>query len=316
MAWHHARYINKIIEEGKAEYPIPMFVNAWLQQSNMAWPGTYPSGGPLPQVHDVWQAGAPASDLSRRTLYIQQFEETCQRWTCDGNPLFIPETSANAANAFMAFTKYNAFGYSPFGIERSVGPDNCSGRRLSASWRHGARDPVEPGQGHHDPGTNETGRSPAEDRARGYTLELSYLGAGRAPIAPTAGSAGGPGGTTSTGCGARPGAQSPNQAAAGPGAGSQRASTEVLADLHRQWAGSSSYMGGTSGLRITFTPNTPGPPVAGLGDVQVGRFVNGTWTVVRQLGGDDTGAGRILSLRPNTVLRVTVYRRQIAQQTE
>jgi hypothetical protein len=30
--------------------------------------------------------------------------------------------------------------------------------------------------------------------------------------------------------------------------------------------------------------------------------------VVRQLGGDDTGQGEILSLRPNTVLRVTVYR--------
>jgi hypothetical protein len=30
--------------------------------------------------------------------------------------------------------------------------------------------------------------------------------------------------------------------------------------------------------------------------------------VIRQLGGDDTGQGEILSLRPNTVLRVTVYR--------
>jgi hypothetical protein len=46
----------------------------------------------------------------------------------------------------------------------------------------------------------------------------------------------------------------------------------------------------------------------GQGDVQVGRFVDGKWTVVRQLGGDDTGQGEILSLRPNTVQRVTVYR--------
>jgi hypothetical protein len=36
--------------------------------------------------------------------------------------------------------------------------------------------------------------------------------------------------------------------------------------------------------------------------------VDGKWKVVRQLGGDDTGQGEILSLRPNEVLRVTVYR--------
>ena len=67
-------------------------------------------------------------------------------------------------------------------------------------------------------------------------------------------------------------------------------------------------MAGTNGLRIAFTPNTPGPSIVGLGDVQVGRFVDGKWRVVRQLGGDDTGQGEILSLRPDTVQRVTVYR--------
>ena len=61
-------------------------------------------------------------------------------------------------------------------------------------------------------------------------------------------------------------------------------------------------------MRIGFTPNTAGPRIVGLGDVQEGKFVDGKWRVVRQLGGDDTGQGEILSLRPNTVLRVTVYR--------
>jgi len=36
--------------------------------------------------------------------------------------------------------------------------------------------------------------------------------------------------------------------------------------------------------------------------------VDGKWVVVRQLGGDDIGQGEILTLRPNTVLRVVVYR--------
>jgi hypothetical protein len=36
--------------------------------------------------------------------------------------------------------------------------------------------------------------------------------------------------------------------------------------------------------------------------------VEGGWRDVRQLGGDDTGQGEILTVRPNNVLRVTVYR--------
>ena len=46
----------------------------------------------------------------------------------------------------------------------------------------------------------------------------------------------------------------------------------------------------------------------GLLHAQEGRFDDGKWTVVRQLGGDDIGQGEILTLRPNTILRVVVYR--------
>ena len=69
------RYVNKVVAEGKREYDIPMFVNAWLQQPNHAWPGTYPCGGPLPQVHDIWRAGAPAVDMLAPDLYLQYFDE-------------------------------------------------------------------------------------------------------------------------------------------------------------------------------------------------------------------------------------------------
>ena len=92
MAWHYARYINKVAEAGKAEYDIPMYVNAWLQQRDHAWPGTYPSGGPLPQVINVWQAGAPAIDILAPDLYVSEFEELCARFDRCGNPLFIPES--------------------------------------------------------------------------------------------------------------------------------------------------------------------------------------------------------------------------------
>jgi len=114
--------LNKVVTEGKAEYAIPMYVNGWLQQPNMAWPGTYPSGGPLPQVHDIWRAGAPSVDVLAPDLYLESFDEVCARFTRNGNPLFIPETSANPVNAINAFVKWNAIAYSPFYIERNVAP--------------------------------------------------------------------------------------------------------------------------------------------------------------------------------------------------
>jgi len=120
MAWQYARYVNQVVQAGKAEYNIPMYVNAWLQQRDHAWPGTYPSGGPLPQVMDVWRAGAPALDMLSPDLYVQEFDELCARYTRSGNALFIPESAGDArgaANAFAAFGQYNAIGYSPFGIE-------------------------------------------------------------------------------------------------------------------------------------------------------------------------------------------------------
>jgi beta-galactosidase GanA len=37
--WHYGRYIGEIIAAGKKEYPLPMFVNAWLVQDEQQKPG-------------------------------------------------------------------------------------------------------------------------------------------------------------------------------------------------------------------------------------------------------------------------------------
>jgi beta-galactosidase GanA len=289
MAWNYARFVGKVIEEGKAEYNIPMYVNAWLQQPNMAWPGTYPSGGPLPQVHDIWRAGAPAADVLAPDLYLQYFDEVCERFTRNGNPLFIPETSANAANVMSAFGKYNAIGFSPFGIERSVGPDT----ELAAAYRVISQlapaIAAQQGKGSITAVRMNRGDAPLSVKLGDYTLNLSYTGAGRVPIAPEPAAAGQQ----------RP----PGTAAQGQAPAVQAAAILIAAGPNEFYFGA-----GAGGLRIGFTPNTPGPSIVGLGDVQEGKFVDGKWRVVRQLGGDDTGQGEILSLRPNTVLRVTVYR--------
>ena len=56
MAWYYALYVDKVAKAGKAEYPLPMFINVDLGEAI----GQYSSGGALPIQLNVWQQGAPA----------------------------------------------------------------------------------------------------------------------------------------------------------------------------------------------------------------------------------------------------------------
>ena len=123
MAWNYAKYVGKIAKAGRDEYNIPMYVNAWLKQPGQSGhaPGNYPSGGPTPQVIDVWRAGAPQIDFIAPDIYIvDHFRYICDQYTLSGNPLFIPETrgdAGGASRAFFAYGKYSAMCFAPFGIE-------------------------------------------------------------------------------------------------------------------------------------------------------------------------------------------------------
>jgi len=297
MAWNYAGYVGKVVAEGKAEYNIPMYVNAWLQQPNMAWPGTYPSGGPLPQVHDIWRAGAPAIDILAPDLYLEYFDQVADRFTRNGNPLFIPETSTNAANALVAFGKYNTIGFSPFFIERSVSADN----ELAATYKLiGQMAPVIAAHQGKDTITAvrlNQGDPPAQCKLGNYTLTANYVGRGRVPIAPQPKQPPQPGAPAQPAMPAQAEGRRPDGAPA-----PMEAAAIVVASGPDEF-----YLGG-GGIRFEFAANTPGPPTVGLGIVQEGKFVDGKWTIVRQLGGDDIGQGEILTLRPNTILRVLLYR--------
>jgi hypothetical protein len=123
MAWHYAKFINTVIEAGKAQYPLPVFVNAWIVQPEDLLPGDYPSGGPQSHVHDIWRAGAPSLDILAPDVYLPNFDEIIAMYTRSDNTLFIPESRADdkgAANAFYAIAQHKAIGYSPFGIEDRV----------------------------------------------------------------------------------------------------------------------------------------------------------------------------------------------------
>lgn len=127
MAWSYANYIDKVAEAGKAQYPIPMFVNAWLSNPE-GKPGDWPSGGPLPHVMDVWRAGAPHIDLLAPDIYQPNFAEWCRRYTQAGNALFIPETRSGAdgaRNVFYAFGQHDAIGTSPFAVDSIRDPEEA-----------------------------------------------------------------------------------------------------------------------------------------------------------------------------------------------
>jgi len=123
MAWNYATYIEKIAAAGRKEYNIPMYVNAWLKQPGSSGhaPGNYPSGGPSPQVIDIWRAGSPSIDFIAPDIYIvNEFRYVCEQYTRSRNPLFIPETAgdaAGAARAFYTLGRFSAMGYAPFGID-------------------------------------------------------------------------------------------------------------------------------------------------------------------------------------------------------
>ena len=122
MAWHYASYMDRITAAGKAEYDLPVFVNAWIVQPEDTRPGNYPSGGPQAQNHDIWRAAAPHIDILTPDIYLDDFPEVLAMYARSGNPVFIPESRSGqngAANAAYAIGAMGAIGYSPFGFERN-----------------------------------------------------------------------------------------------------------------------------------------------------------------------------------------------------
>lgn len=271
MAWHYARYIGKVAEAGKAEYPLPMYANAALIRPNYA-PGQYNSGGPLPHSIDLWRAGAPQLDFVAPDIYFE-FQKWSGEYDRSGNPLFVPEAAGGAqgaGNVFYAIGQHNALGFSPFGIDGELS------KPLQQSYE--VLSQLAPMILENQP-KGRVAAALLEDltpsqRIRLGDFTLNVSGSGRRP--------------------------------AGSAASAEAAPHAIFIATGPEEI----YMAG-SGVTVTFEPNTPGPPQVGLGTVEEGRFVDGKWTPGRVLGGDDTGQGNNVSLtgsRAGSILRVTLYR--------
>lgn len=270
MAWYYSTYINHVVEAGKAEYPIPMFVNAWLKQREHSWPGTYPSGGPLPQVFDIWHAGCPSIDILCPDLYRPDFAYMAEQFTREGNPLFIPETSSGAqgaANLIYAVGQHDALGFSPFGIERRI----QAGDELSQCYQMISR--LIPLIGKHQ-GLNSMGAvllikdNPSENIEFGDYIFHTDLRFDPFNL--------------------------------------NSRSADLGAAIFIMTAPDEFYIGGT-GMSITLSQKNP-EFKTGLATVEEGTFLDGKWIPGRRLAGDDTGQGRNLRLGAGyNIMRVTLY---------
>jgi len=282
MAWHTSRYIGRVAGAGKAEYPIPMFCNAALYGIGK---GAMPSGGrPWDQVMDVWKAGAPKIDILSPDIYGDgNFMAFCARYTQSGNPLFIPETGHGAtiaARALYAFGRHDAIGFSPFGIDRQDRLGNAPDLTGAYDLLSRLAPLISEHQGN---GTMSAvllnPKDPPQKIQLGdYTLEVAFW-----PIRYT-------------------------MPLLMPGEPPQ-ATPPAAAAIFIQ-TGPDEFFAAGSGVKVTFSPHTPGPPFAGLGTVEAGTFVNGRWVPDIRLAGDDTGQGEdLFELQRNLgIQRFTLYR--------
>lgn len=117
MTWYYASYIQSVAHAGKMIHALPMFVNAALPGGENALPGSFPNGGPVSKVIDIYKVAAPDIDWCGPDIYSPNFKEICKQFHYNDNPLFIPELERDAAPAFYAFAEHDAICFSPFAIE-------------------------------------------------------------------------------------------------------------------------------------------------------------------------------------------------------
>jgi hypothetical protein len=135
MANAFSEYVGHVAAAGKAEYPIPLYTNVWLNFDDSAVldltnsptvvggglkAGIYPSGGACPHTLDVWKLNTPALDFIAPDLYFHDYQDVCKNYRHGNQPLFIPEQRRDehgARRIWLAYASYCAIGCSPFGID-------------------------------------------------------------------------------------------------------------------------------------------------------------------------------------------------------
>jgi hypothetical protein len=126
QAWSVASFIGKVAAAGKAEYPLPMYVNCALREPfGNPTADTYESGGPTDNVIPIWKAAAPVIDLLAPDIYLQGSKnilKVIELYDRPDNTLFVPEVALSPVNAKYLYEIMGrgGIGFSPFGIDANV----------------------------------------------------------------------------------------------------------------------------------------------------------------------------------------------------
>jgi beta-galactosidase GanA len=314
MAWHFARYHERVAAAGKREYPLPMYANAALIRPGYL-PGRYVSAGPLPHLIDVWRAASPSTDFIAPDIYFPNVTEWTGKYTRSGNPLFIPEarlTTQAAVDAFFVFGNHDAIGYSPFSIE-GASAEQGAGAALARSF--GLLAQLSPLIAHHQGKGTMTGVMPpvAFDGAvddteqkvslagAEYTLNVSFASPPGPPTTAPPGTPAQAAGPVSFSPG-MPGATLPSSQAVRPPSAPRGGLIIMLAPNEFLIAG--------TGMVVTFTPRGAGAPIAGILSADQVHYEKGEWVRGLRMNGDQTHQGRHVALVAGefTVQRVRLYR--------
>jgi hypothetical protein len=129
-AYYLSHYIDEVAKAGKQIYPLPTYVNVWNggygtndNFEKFDRPGeSYPSGGAVSHMLDLWKANAPDIDMIASDIYHQNpitYLKVLSNYTRPDNPLLIIETGSGiAARAFFyALADFSAVGFGPFGVD-------------------------------------------------------------------------------------------------------------------------------------------------------------------------------------------------------
>jgi hypothetical protein len=129
-AYYLSHYIDQVAQAGKQIYPLPTYVNVWNggygtndNFEKFDRPGeTYPSGGAVSHMLDLWKANAPNIDMIASDIYHQNpitYLKILNDYTRPDNPLLVVETGRGiAARAFFyALADFSAIGFGPFGVD-------------------------------------------------------------------------------------------------------------------------------------------------------------------------------------------------------
>ena len=126
MAWHYARYVERLAQVARRLYDVPLYVNAAMNSRGRR-PGQYPSAGPLAHLAKIWQTAAPSVDLLAPDIYDAGFKAWAKQYDLPGNRLFIPESRCcdnSGVRALYVFGEHRAVGFSPFAIDQAA-PSEC-----------------------------------------------------------------------------------------------------------------------------------------------------------------------------------------------